>query len=122
MKYSHISSWLCAAVATVAMGNAAAADLKRGEQLFHTCAACHSVLGDGVGPDITGIYGKPAGMIAAFSYSAAMKKSGLVWNDANLQAFLKSPQTFLPGTIMTFPGYSMPADIDDVIAYLKTTK
>jgi cytochrome c len=97
-----------------------AADLARGEQLFHTCAACHSVLGDGIGPDITGIYGKPAAMRAGFNYSEALKRRGLTWNDANLRAFIHNPQAFVPGTLMSFPGYERADDIDDVVAYLKT--
>jgi cytochrome c len=99
-----------------------AADLARGEQLFHTCAACHSVLGDGIGPDITGIYGQPAGMRPGFSYSDALKHRGLTWNEANLRAFIHNPQAFVPGTLMSFPGYERAADIDDVVAYLRTLK
>jgi cytochrome c len=102
--------------------SASAADLARGEQLFHTCAACHSVLGDGIGPDITGIYGQPAAMRAGFNYSDALKRSGLTWTEANLRAFIHAPQAFVPGTLMTFPGYERTADIDDVLAYLKSLK
>src|SRR5580693_1290090 len=99
-----------------------AADLARGEQLFHTCAACHSVLGDGIGPDITGIYGQPAAMRPGFNYSDALKHRGLTWTDANLRAFIHDPQAFVPGTLMTFPGYERLSDIDDVLAYLKSLK
>jgi cytochrome c len=108
--------------AVIAQASAAPADLARGEELFHTCAACHSVLGDGIGPDITGIYGRPAAMRPEFTYSEALKGRALVWSAANLRAFIESPERFVPGTLMTFPGYPMPADVDDVIAYLKTLK
>jgi cytochrome c2 len=101
---------------------ASAADLARGEQLFHTCAACHSVLGDGIGPDITGIYGQPAAMRAGFNYSNALKHRGLTWTEANLRAFIHDPQAFVPGTLMSFPGYERTADIDDVLGYLKSLK
>jgi len=101
---------------------ASAADLVRGEQLFHTCAACHSVLGDGIGPDITGIYGQPAAMHPGFNYSDALKHRGLTWTEANLRAFIRDPQAFVPGTLMTFPGYERTGDIDDVLAYLKSLK
>jgi cytochrome c len=111
---------LAASFAAVSTG-ASAADLARGEQLFHTCAACHSVLGDGIGPDITGIYGQPAAM-RGFNYSEALKRRGLTWTEANLRAFIHNPQTFVPGTLMTFPGYERTADIDDVLAYLKLLK
>jgi cytochrome c len=117
--------WRSLAVALVCAGlcqMVPAADLKRGEVLFHTCAACHSVLGDGIGPDITGVYGQPAGKRRGFMYSDAMKNSGLVWNETNLRALVKNPQALVPGTKMTFPGYQMPADIDDVVAYIKSLK
>lgn len=99
-----------------------AADLKRGELLFQTCAACHSVLGNGVAPDLTGIYGRKVAMHADFNYSTALRNSGIVWNESNLRAFIKNPQVLVAGTTMLFPGYSMQADIDDVIAYLKKLK
>jgi cytochrome c len=97
-------------------------DPKRGELLFQTCAACHSVLGDGIAPDLTGIYGKKAAVRSDFAYSSALKNSGVVWDDATLRAFIKDPQATIRGTTMTFPGYATPADIDAVIAYLKSLK
>jgi cytochrome c len=96
------------------------ADLKRGALLFQTCTACHSVLGDGVGPDISQIYGKKAASQAGFPYSAAMKASGIIWDDASLRAFIANPQGFVRGTAMTFPGYANPMDVEDVISYLKS--
>ena len=101
---------------------ARAADLQRGAQLFNTCASCHSVLGDGLGPDLTGVFGQHAASGSAFAYSDALRNSGLVWNEATLRAFLRNPQRLVPGTKMTFPGYQNAADIDDVIAYLETLR
>ena len=111
--------WAFVACFPIAAG---AADLQRGALLFQTCAACHSVLGDGVGPDLTGIYGKKAAQRAGFKYSAAMTASGVTWNEANLRTFIKNPQVLVKGTLMTFPGYATPTDVDDVIAYIKTLK
>jgi cytochrome c len=99
---------------------AAAPDLERGALLFQTCTACHSVLGDGVGPDLRGIYGKKAAARSGFNYSAALKSSDIVWDEANLRAFVTDPQALVKGTAMTFPGYPTQSDIDAVIAYLKT--
>jgi cytochrome c len=95
-------------------------DLERGQLLFQTCAACHSVLGDGVGPDLRGIYGRKAATRPGFNYSAALKSSDIVWNEANLRAFVKDPQALVKGTAMTFPGYPAQSDVDAVIVYLKT--
>jgi cytochrome c len=102
--------------------HACAADVDRGALLFQTCSACHSVLGDGIGPDINGIYGRKAATREGFKYSEAMKLSGIIWDEATLRAFIKKPQSVVKGTAMAFPGYEMPADVDDVIGYLKTLK
>ena len=117
-----VASAMLVAMLVAAPTAAITADLARGEQLFHTCAACHSVLGDGIGPDITGIYGQPAATRPGFNYSDALNRRGLIWNEANLRAFIHNPQSFVPGTLMSFPGYERTADIDDVVAYLKTLK
>lgn len=98
---------------------AAAADLERGELLFQTCSACHSILGDGLGPDLQGIYGKKAGRRPGFTYSPAMKAANLTWNAKTLRLFIRDPQKLVKGTTMLFPGYSKQADVDDVVAYLK---
>jgi cytochrome c len=102
--------------------HSAGAEPQRGALLFQTCSACHSVLGDGVGPDLTGIYGHKAASRAGFNYSSALRASGLVWDDATLRAFITNPQAVVKGTTMTFPGYAQPADVDAVVLYLKTLK
>jgi cytochrome c len=98
------------------------ADPKRGELLFQTCSACHTVLGDGVGPSLYGIFGKRAGTQDSFKYSKAMMDSGLTWDEPTLRAFVRSPQSVVKGTIMTFPGYASSADVDNVVAYIKALR
>jgi cytochrome c len=51
-----------------------------------------------------------------------MKLSGIVWSEATLRAFIAKPQSVVKGTAMAVPGYETPADVDDVIAYLRTLK
>jgi cytochrome c len=100
-----------------------AADLGRGAMLFQTCAACHSVLIDeSIGPDLRGVVGRKAASLPGFRFSSAMLKSGLVWDEKTLREFLASPQVKVPGTSMSFEGYSNSADQSDVIAYLKTLR
>lgn len=101
---------------------ARAADLKRGELLFQTCGACHPVTGDGLGPDLHGIYGRKSGQIADYDYSPALRAAKLTWDAKTLAAFIANPQKLVAGTKMTFPGYTTRADIDNVIAYLKTMR
>ena len=108
-----------AAMATVSDA-AVSADLQRGELLYQTCSACHSVLGDGLGPDLHGIFGQKAAQIAGFKYSDALKASELVWDEKTLRAFIADPQAVVKGTLMAFPGYKADADLDALIAYIKT--
>ena len=122
VSVSEIWPGIIVVAAALAAQKAYAADIGRGALLFQTCSACHSVLGDGIGPDLNGIYGRRAATREGFNYSEAMKLSGIIWDEATLRAFIKKPQSVVKGTAMAFPGYEMPADVDDVIGYLKTLK
>ena len=66
--------------------------------------------------------GKKAASRPDFSYSSAMRASGLVWDEPTLNAFISNPQAVVKGTTMTFPGYPKAADVDAVVSYLKTLK
>jgi cytochrome c len=97
----------------------AAADAAHGAELFKTCAACHSDRPGALGPDLQGVVDRPAGSLPSFRYSGPMSRSGVVWTEGALRAFLKAPQTVIKGNRMPFGGFDEPEDIDDVIAYLK---
>lgn len=110
-------AWLLAAA------GAHAQDAELGKKVFLKCKACHQVGPDAknaVGPALTGVVGRKAGTAADYNYSDANKNSGLVWDEATLKVYLKNPAAKVPGTKMTFPGLPNDADIDNVIAYLKT--
>ena len=115
---------LAASFAFVGAGVASAQDANtRGEELFKQCAACHSIEKDGeviAGPNLWGVYGAKAAGKDDFSYSPALKASGLTWTDENLDKWLAGPTKFVPGAIMAFPGFGDPADRKAVIAYLKS--
>ncbi|HSG34262.1 MAG TPA: c-type cytochrome [Sphingomonadaceae bacterium] len=89
---------------------------------YNQCKVCHSVEpGEhGIGPSLAGIFGTRAGDIAGFEFSSAMKESGLVWNEANLDAYLLNPRGVVPGTKMAFAGLKDEAKRKEVIAYLKS--
>jgi cytochrome c len=91
---------------------------------FKICKSCHSVEKGKtvIGPSLFGITGTKAGEVAGYSFSPAMKASGLTWDDATLDAFLTSPMKSVPGTRMTYAGQSDPAKRAEIIAYLKTLK
>ena len=110
--------------AALAVQPAAAADIDHGKQLFQACAACHGKDGQGgtLGPNLVGVVGRKAGTLDDFRYSNAMQHSNLVWDDANLRAYVTDPQAKIKGNRMPFSGVGSERDADDVVAYVKTLK
>lgn len=99
----------------------ASADLGRGELLSFACAACHSFNEGGktiIGPNLHGVFGRPAGTVPGFEYSPALAASDLVWTPTAVEAWLAEPQRFVPGTTMAFTGFRSADDRRDLIAYL----
>jgi cytochrome c len=99
--------------------SAVAADAEAGVKVFKKCKACHSmeVGKNKVGPSLAGIVGRPAGQVEGFKYSAVMAESEVVWDEANLDAFLAKPKDFMKGTKMSFPGLKKEEDRANVIAF-----
>lgn len=97
-------------------------DADKGKGVFVTCQTCHSIDAgvNKIGPSLHGVVGRKAGSIAGFSYSNANKSSGITWTPEKLFQYLEDPQRVVPGTKMTFAGFSEPQKRADVIAYLKT--
>lgn len=106
-----------AAGSALAEGNEA-----RGERLFNQqCKACHTLDQGGhnlVGPNLHGLFGRKAGS-ANYQYSDAMKKSGIVWDEATLAGYLKDPKGKVPGTKMTYIGLRQEQQQQDMISYLE---
>ncbi len=63
--------------------------------------------------------GRRAGSVPGFAYSAAMKKSSIVWNKRTLDRFLASPLAVIPGTAMGYAGIADPRERADLIEYLE---
>jgi cytochrome c2 len=104
------------------VGSAHAADAAAGRTVFSSqCAGCHAVKPGQptMGPFLGGVVGRKAAAVPGFNYSAAMKSSGLTWDEATLDSFLAAPMKKLPGTSMPV-GVAAPEDRADVIAYLAT--
>lgn len=92
---------------------------------FAVCSACHTVSTDGshgIGPNLRGVVGRQAGSKSGFSYSAAMAKSGITWSRADLDAFLTSPSTKVPGNMMSLAGVEDSAERQAIIDYLATLR
>lgn len=100
----------------------AAGNAEAGRRAFAKCASCHQVgpsARAAFGPQLNGIIGRQAGATADFKYSDAMKKSGIVWTEDKLVAFLKSPDDAVPGNKMRFFGIRSEQQIADLLAYLR---
>lgn len=91
---------------------------------FAICKSCHMVVQGkhSIGPSLFGIVGTKAGEVAGYTFSPAMKASGLTWDDATLDEYLAGPQKKVPGTRMTYAGQPDAAKRAEIIAYLKTLK
>jgi len=101
---------------------------------LRACVACHTFTKGGeakIGPNLYGIYGKPAATVPGFdNYGAAMKAAaakGLTWTAEAIDAYVANPAAFLKAT----SGFSdartsmiarvrKPADRAAIVAYLKS--
>ena len=98
-------------------------DAATGEHVFKRCASCHQVgvnAHGGFGPELNGVIGRRAGSTPDYAYSDAMKRSGIVWDERTLAAFLHDPDKLVPGTKMRFWGMGDDNEIAALLAYLRT--
>jgi cytochrome c len=125
MYKEKIAAVALVAAMALASGTAiAAADADKGKKVFKKCKACHAIKAGKkkVGPTMFGVVGRKAGTSEGYRFSKAMKASGVTWDEASLDKFLKKPKKFVPKTKMGFPGLKKDADRANIIAYLKTLK
>jgi len=101
-----------------------AQDVDAGATVFKQCGVCHKI-GPGatkfVGPQLNGLDGRKAGS-TDYSYSDAMKNSGITWNEATFKEYIAGPRKKVPGTKMTYPGITgdtADKKIANLWAYLK---
>jgi cytochrome c len=124
MKQLALLLLACSPILAGAAPATPAADIANGQRLFAArCASCHAVgpsARAGFGPQLNGILGRRAGGTPDFRYSPAMLKSGIVWNEKTLTAFLDSPGDLVPGTKMRFWGMSDQKQVGDLLAYLRS--
>ena len=108
----------CPARAQVALPAAAPPD---GAAVFRTqCGTCHSLTPGEVrqGPNLAGVYGRKAGTLPGYKYSAGFADAEWAWDEEHLDPYLTNPQAVIKGGVM---GYrqAKPEVRQAVIAYLK---
>jgi cytochrome c len=95
---------------------------KKGTATYRLCAACHS-LQPGMhlsGPSLANLWGKRAATTPDFGrYTDALKKTGIVWDENTLYAWVADPQAMVPGTTMTFRGIENDESRANLVAFLR---
>ena len=119
MTMKLLAIGLAATLLAGSPGWAADGDPGRGEEIYQRCVACHTLAQNRVGPRHCGLFGRKAGTVPNYQYSAAMKRHGVTWNDETLDRFLENPLKTVPGTKMGYAGVKNGQERADLIAYLK---
>jgi cytochrome c len=113
---------LSATLLLAGLTQAQAQDAAAGEKVFAQCRACHQVgetAKNAVGPHLNGLFGRAAGSVEGYNYSAANKNSGITWDEAVFKEYIQNPRAKIPGTKMIYAGLKDEQRINDLTAYLK---
>ena len=99
---------------------------------FRKCAGCHKIeegKKGGMGPNLWGIYGSPAGQVEGYRYSKWLKESGIIWDRESLQAWLSNRKTReeyfgkdVFKTKMMWTGIKKEEDMTTILDYLEKQK
>ncbi len=88
------------------------------------CSSCHAVAPggpNGIGPDLYNVMGGAMFLVPGYSFSdAAKSKAKGNWNYDTMNAWLAAPQSFAPGTTMSYSGIKNTQTRADVVDYLRT--
>jgi cytochrome c len=93
-----------------------------GAKLFQNqCGTCHTLSASEPirqGPPLGGVFGRPAGSVPGFKYSAGFATAGFTWDAQHLDAWLTNPQAVIPGAVMAYR-QANPATRKQIIDWLK---
>ena len=99
---------------------------------FRKCAGCNKIeegKKGGMGPNLWGIYGSPAGQVEGYRYSKWLKESGIIWDRESLQAWLSDRKTReeyfgkdVFKTKMMWTGIKKEEDMNVILDYLEKQK
>jgi cytochrome c len=125
MKSGIVLAALAAGFALVWFAPAfAQGDAAAGKIIFEQkCSTCHTMSADPAhgptGPNLMGVTARPAGTVAGWDFSPALRDSKLMWTDENLNKWLTDPEALVPGSkmLMKVPNRF---EREDMIAYIKS--
>ena len=99
---------------------------------FRKCAGCHKIeegKKGGMGPNLWGIYGSPAGQVEGYRYSKWLKESGIIWDRESLHAWSSDRKTReeyfgkkVFKTKMMWTGIKKEEDMNAILDYLEKQK
>jgi len=128
MRRMMLLAVLAAMASLPGLAKADDGDAAAGQRVFNQCRACHTTNEggrSGVGPNLFGIVGRPAGSIEGFRYSPNLRElgtGGLVWTEERLRAYVANPKAVVPRGSMSYPGLRNETQINDLMAYLGSLK
>lgn len=97
--------------------------MSNGERQFQRkCSICHVLTGDSArraGPTLEGVFGRRAGTVPGYRYSATLTGSDLVWSRETIDAlFDLGPDHYIPGSKMPMQRITGAQDREDLIDFL----
>jgi len=102
----------------------ASADLAAGEALARRqCGSCHTMNEggrNGVGPNLHNIMGRAKGAVEGFNSSAALRGKAGTWGYEEMNAWLKKPSAYIPGSRMAYAGLNSDKQRADIVLYLRS--
>lgn len=102
-------------------GEGAGDNIAAGQAAFAICTGCHVAekgAASTAGPNLYGIIGRKAGSVQDFAYSEALAGANLVWDEAQLNAYIANPSGAVPGTSMVAGAVEDADARAAIIAYL----
>ncbi len=99
--------------------------MSNGERQFmRKCSICHAIeAGESrkAGPNLSGVFGRPAGTVPGYRYSGILDGSDIVWTEETIDTlFNLGPDNYIPGSKMPMQQIAEPEDRRDLIDFLRT--
>lgn len=75
-----------------------------------------------MGPNLSGVVGRPAAALPDYAYSPAVRAAGGIWTVRRMDQFVQNPRAAIPGNRMPFAGIASADERRAIITYLQTLK